>query len=181
MQLDEHEVALTSLLAKARRLRRNESLLAAGEVCRYKIFIHSGLLKAYTLSPEGNETIFHFLPEQTWTSLDVESYDKQSPSSFHIAAIEPAELLIWNKRDFEQLLSDLPVLKKHADQLGARKVYLSKQRLMNALAGSPEEKYEQFNRNHPGLLARVPLHMIAAYLGVSVKTITRIRHAQWTN
>jgi CRP/FNR family transcriptional regulator len=177
-QLSETEIASIVSLAKARQLRRGEQLLAAGEVSRFKIFVQSGLLRAYTLSADGHETIFHFLQEEAWTSLDVESYELQSPSSFHIAAIEPAELLVWNKRDFDRLLFELPGLKNYADRMGAQKVYSNKQRLMTALTGSPEEKYERFKRDLPGLHLKLPLHMIAAYLGISVKTLTRIRHAQ---
>ena len=139
-QLSEAEIASICSLAKARRLRRNEPLLEAGEVSRYKIFIQSGLLRVYTLSVDGNETIFYFLKEQTWTSLDVESYDRQSPSSFHIAAIEPAELLVWNKRDFERLMAELQTLRNYAEQVGSRKIYNNQQRLMAALTGSAEEK-----------------------------------------
>jgi len=178
-KLSETEIASICSLAKTQQLRRNEPLLAAGEVSRYKVFVQSGLLKVYTLSADSNETIFYFLQEQTWTSLDITSYKKQSPSSFYIAAIEPTELLVWDKRVFERLLSELPELKNYADQVGGQKVYLNQQRLMTALTGSPEEKYEQFKCDHPQLLLRLPLHMIAAYLGISVKTLTRIRHAQW--
>ena len=177
-QLSETEIAAICSLAKTRRLRRNESLLTAGEVSRYKIFVQSGLLRVYTISEDCHEAIFYFLQEQTWTSLDIDSYDNQSPSLFHIAAIEPAEILVWNKRDFEHLLSELPELKHYADQLGSRKVNIDKQRLKTALIGSQEEKYKQFKHDHPELLLRIPLHMIAAYLGISVKTLTRIRHAQ---
>jgi CRP/FNR family transcriptional regulator len=177
-QLNETEIALISSLGKQRQLKRNETMLAEGEISRYKVFVLSGLLKAYTLSTDGNETIFSFLQEQAWTSLDVESYHKQSPSSFHIAAIEPSALLIWTKRDFDSLLSELPVLKGFADLLGTQKIYTNKQRLMTALAASPEEKYQKFQRDYPELLARIPLHLIAAYLGISVKTLTRVRLKQ---
>jgi len=178
-QLSETEIASICSVAKPRQLRRNEPLLAAGEVSRYKIFVQSGLLRVYTLSADCRETIFYFLQEETWTSLDIESYDKQSPSSFHVAAVESSRIVVWNKADFERLLSELPELKNYADQLGARKIHISKQRLMAALIGSPEEKYEQFKLDHPELQLRIPLHMMAAYLGISVKTLTRIRHAQW--
>jgi CRP/FNR family transcriptional regulator len=50
--------------------------------------------------------------------------------------------------------------------------------LFTALSATPEEKYEEFVRTFPDLLSRLPLHMIAAYLGISLKTLTRIRAAQ---
>jgi len=175
-QLDETAIALIGSLGKERQLKRNELLLTAGEVSRYKVFVLNGLLKTYTLSADGTETIFSFLQEQSWTSFDVESYHKQSPSSFHIAAIEPAKLLTWTKRDFDYLLTELPLLRAYADLLGNQKVFLNKERLMTALIASPEEKYQKFQQNYPELLARIPLHLIAAYLGISVKTLTRARH-----
>lgn len=175
---NDKEIELISSLAKERRLKRNETLLAEGEISRFKIFVLKGLLKAYVLSSDGHEKIFSFLAEECWTSLDVESYHKQIPSSFSTVAIEPIELLTWTKRDFEYLLDNLESLRTFADQLGAEKVYLNKQRLMTAMLGSPEEKYEKFKKDHPELLPRVPLHLIAAYLGISYRTLSRIRQIQ---
>jgi CRP/FNR family transcriptional regulator len=177
-QLDEDAISLIYSLGKERKLKRNEVLLAEGEISRYKVFVLNGLLKTYKLSINGEETIFSFFKEKTWTSLDVESYHMQLPSSFHIAAIEPSKLLIWSKRDFDYLLSELPILKGYADVSGAQKVYLNKQRLITALTSSPEEKYNLFKRDYPELLLRIPLHLVAAYLGISVKTLTRVRHTQ---
>lgn len=177
-QLGEAAISLISSLCKERQLKRNEILLAAGEISRYKVFVLNGLLKTYTLSKGGTETIFSFLKEKAWTSLDVESFHNLSPSSFYVSAIEPAKLLIWTKSDFDHLLTELPLLKYHADLLGTQKVYQNKERLMTALMSSPEEKYQKFQQNHPELLLRIPLQQIAAYLGISVKTLTRTRYSQ---
>ncbi len=50
---------------------------------------------------------------------------------------------------------------------------------LTALSATPEEKYNDFISKFPDLLSRLPLHMIASYLGISLKTLTRIRYAQW--
>jgi hypothetical protein len=46
------------------------------------------------------------------------------------------------------------------------------------LGGTPEERYDKFVQDSPGLLSRLPLKMIASYLGISLKTLNRVRHAQ---
>jgi len=176
--IDEADVKRISDLAIPRTLRRNEFLLREGEVCRHKAFIVSGLLRTFSITPDGNEHILLFSPENTWT-LEVESYDRETPARSAIDAIEPSEVLLWNKNDFNGLL-EIPQLRRFSEQLISRSIHSSRQRIITALGATPEEKYEDFVQNYPGLLLRLPLRMIAAYLGVSLKTLTRIRHAQLT-
>jgi CRP/FNR family transcriptional regulator, anaerobic regulatory protein len=163
--------------AMHRMLQRNELLLQQGQVCRHKIFVVNGLLRNFGIADDGSEHILQFSAEHSWT-LDVESYDRQSPSQFNIAAIERTEVLLWTKTDFDRLLAEMPGFKDLSQQLISRNIYSSRQRLLTALSATPEEKYEDFVRTYPGLLTRLPLHMIASYLGISLKTLTRIRHAQ---
>ena len=37
----------------------------------------------------------------------------------------------------------------------------------------PKERYEQFNRRYPGLINRVKLKYVAAFLGISIYTLSR--------
>jgi CRP-like cAMP-binding protein len=129
------------------------------------------------MTPDGGEHILQFSPENTWT-LDAESYDRQAPSHYNISAVESSELLLWTKDDFNRLLAEVPRLKNFAEQLISRNIYSGRQRLLTTLSATPEEKYEDFVRNSPELLSRLPLRMIAAYLGISLKTLNRVRHAQ---
>ena len=176
-QLSDEETRQILDLATTRKLKRNEALLTAGEVCRHKIFVANGILRNYAVKEDGSEHILQFSPESSWT-LDVESYDSQQPAKYNIAAIEPSEVLLWNKTDFDGLIANLPQFKYHSQQLISRNIYNSRQRILTALSGTPEEKYEDFVKTYPTLLSRLPLRMIAAYLGVSIKTLTRLRHQQ---
>jgi CRP-like cAMP-binding protein len=164
-------------LSTTKTLSRNELLLKEGQICRHKGFILKGLLYTFGSDTGNSEHILQFSAEQNWI-LDAESYDQQLPSRFNIAAVEKTTLLLWGRNDFEALREEIPALTKFAQQLISRNIYSSRQRIMAALSGSPEEKYEDFVRHNPGLLSRLPLRMIASYLGISLKTLTRIRHAQ---
>jgi CRP-like cAMP-binding protein len=175
--LNDAEIEQIVLAAKPVSLQRNETLLQQGQVCRHKIFIVKGLLRMYGIGAEGSEHILHFAPENNW-AVEPESYHQQSPSRFTIAAIERSELLLWTKPAFDRLLQDIPELTVLSEELIMRTNINNRQRLFTTLSSTPEEKYEDFVRTYPDLLARLPLHMIAAYLGISLKTLTRIRHAQ---
>jgi len=173
------EGAIHHISSKAfyKTLRRNELLLQAGDVCRQKVFIAKGLLRTYSIDANGNEHILQFTPEHSWT-LDVESYDEEIPAETNIGATEPTEVLLWTKDDFNRLLSEVPELTKLSQQVISRNIYYSKQRILTTLSGTPEEKYDDFIQRFPNLLSRLPLRMIASYLGISIKTLTRIRHNQ---
>lgn len=175
--LHAHAVAHIAAAASTLTLRRNELLLRPGEVCRHKTFVLTGLLRVYGTGTDGNEHIIQFSPQLTWT-LEAESYDRQQPARFGIAAVERSELLQWTKPVFDRLLADIPELKTFSQQLITRTGHNSRQRLFAALGATPEEKYQEFARTSPELLARLPLHMVAAYLGMSLKTLTRVRRAQ---
>lgn len=175
--MPEETIRRISDLAVPRKLRRNELLFSAGEICRHKVFIVSGLLYTFNISAGGNQHILQFSPENSWT-LDVESYDRQVPSQVSIGAVEPSTILCWQKKDFEMLRAEIPQLKRFAEELIARNTHYSRKRILLSLGATPEEKYEDFVQTFPDYLARLPLRMIAAYLGISIKTLTRIRHAQ---
>ncbi|MFT3822841.1 MAG: Crp/Fnr family transcriptional regulator [Chitinophagaceae bacterium] len=175
--LGDEEIQQIIATATPRALQRNELLLQEGQVCRHKTFVVKGLLRNFGIITDGSEHILQFSTENSWT-LDAESYDRGTPSLFNIAAVEPSEILLWTKADFDRLLADIPGLQNFSQQLISRSGYNNRQRLFSTLSATPEEKYKAFVQANPDLLARLPLHMIASYLGISLKTLTRIRHAQ---
>lgn len=177
VNLSDSEMEQVHASAIQRTLQRNELLLQQGQVCRHKVFVVKGLLRNFAVAADGNEHILQFSAANNWT-LDVESYDRETPAVFNIAAIEKSEVLLWTKPDFNRLLNDIPKLKSFSERLISHNMHLSRQRILAGLSASPEEKYEDFVSSSPDLLLRLPLRMIAAYLGISLKTLTRIRHAQ---
>ncbi|OQP44778.1 cyclic nucleotide-binding protein [Niastella yeongjuensis] len=175
--LNDADIEQIVLAAKPLSLQRGEALLQHGQICRHKTFIVNGLLRIYGFGADGSEHILYFAPENNW-AVEPESYHQQSPSQFTIAAVERSEVLVWTKPDFDRLLQHIPELTVLSEQLINRSHINNRQRLFSTLSATAEEKYEDFVRSFPDLLPRLPLHMIAAYLGISLKTLTRIRHAQ---
>ncbi|MEN0095958.1 MAG: Crp/Fnr family transcriptional regulator [Pedobacter sp.] len=176
-QLTSREIEQISDLAIAKKVKKGELLLQEGDICRHKIFVARGLLRTFGTTPDGVEHILYFSPELNWT-VDVESYNEQTPSHYYIDAVEQSDLLLWSKTDFDQLIAEIPAFNLFREQLIAQNTYSSRHRILTTLSATPEQKYEDFIHHTPQLLARLPLRMIASYLGISLKTLTRIRHAQ---
>ncbi|MFC5412412.1 Crp/Fnr family transcriptional regulator [Larkinella bovis] len=175
--LSDDEIRLIGAAAQERTLRRKQVLLSAGEVCRYKIFVVTGFLRTYRIGPDASEHLMQFSPELSWTT-EGESYANGTPSAYHIDALEDSQVMVWRKNRFDALIDQIPALKDFSERLISRNLYFSRNRLYTAISATPAEKYEDFINTYPGILVRVPLRMVASYLGVSLKTLTRIRQAQ---
>ncbi|WP_229201702.1 Crp/Fnr family transcriptional regulator [Arsenicibacter rosenii] len=175
--LSDNEISVIRQAAVVRTIRKKQLLLQAGEICRYKMFVMSGFLRTYRIGTDGVDHTLHFSPQLNWLT-DGESYTNQTPSLYCIDALEESELLLWSRDRFNALFQHIPALKEFSEQLIARNLYLSRNRLYKTISATPAEKYEDFINTYPGILLRIPLRMVASYLGVSLKTLTRIRHAQ---
>jgi CRP-like cAMP-binding protein len=175
--LCDEELQLIRSKAVEKKLRKKEFLLREGEVCRQKIFVCKGILRTYRTREDGTEYIILLSPENWWAT-DPENRDNKTPSRYNIDAVEDCDVIVWNKKDFEELYAQIPGLNSYTEKLIGRSVDLGRQRLFSALSATPEEKYDEFMETYPGLLARLPLQMVASYIGVSLKTLSRIRLAQ---
>ncbi|PMD92573.1 cyclic nucleotide-binding protein [Siphonobacter sp. BAB-5405] len=177
IDLTEEQIQMITAAAVERTVSRKTILLQAGDICRHKIFITKGFLRTYRIGADGTEHIMQFSPELNWTT-DGESYTHRTPSSYIIEALEDSQLMIWNRDRFDTLLQTIPNLRTYSEQLISRHLHLSRNRLYQTFSATPAEKYEDFLQAYPGILSRVPLRMVASYLGVSLKTLTRIRQDQ---
>ena len=164
-------------LCTLKKLRRRQLLLREGEVCQYKIFVSKGLLKTYQLKNDGTEYIMKFSPENTWTTDSV-SFNQRIPSQYNIEALETTEVVLWTKDNLTELVEVVPEFKVYTDRLISNTLNATHDRLRKTISYTSEEKYQDFITSFPDVFRRVPLHMVASYLGVSRETLSRIRHAQ---
>ena len=168
------ELGLIEQYSTIRHLKKKEHLLQEGEVCRHSGFVVKGCLRTYRVDEEGREHTFKFVIENWW-AYEQESYSTGSPSAFNIQALEDTDLILCSKEDFQHLLEQIPHLRLLMDKLLSNSFNASQQRIYNQIGHSPEERYKLFVEVYPDIFNRVPLHMLASYLGMSRETITRIR------
>lgn len=155
-------------------LKKKEYLLQEGEVCRFSAFVVSGCLRSYRLDDAGQEHTFKFVIKDWWIT-DNESYSNGTPAAFNIQALEDSALVILPKESFLFLLEAIPSLKPLVDKLQSNSYNASQQRIYKQISATPEARYQAFVAAYPDIFNRVPLHMVASYLGISRETLTRIR------
>jgi len=175
----DEELKLLQNVAIEKRLRKRQYLLQEGDVSHYNSFIVKGCLRLYRVGKDGTEYILKFGIENWWMS-DYESFNSGFPSKSNIDALEDCELILIKKDDFDHLFNTIPNLKNLRAKLDNRSFDASQNRILSNISDTAEEKYSNFMKSYPDIYNRVPLHMIASFLGLSRETLTRIRQ-KYTN
>lgn len=157
-----------------KKLRKRQYLLQAGNVFRFHAFVCRGFLRYYYVDERGQEHIMQFAPENYWTG-DGESMNTGLPSKYDIDAIEESEILLLKKEDFEMIRKTIPPFNDFVNQSLKNNALVLQQRIHANISLSAEEKYNNFILKYPSISNRVPLHMIASYLGLSAETLSRVR------
>jgi len=157
-----------------KRLRAGEFLQRGGDIATHAAFVSSGCLRNYVIDGKGKEHIVQFAPE-TWWLADSTSLNTGAPSQYFIDAIEDSELLLIDGPSHQGLVDKVAAYAA-AFRAGLQRHSAAKdQRIVSALSATAEERYLQFLDTYPSIVRRVPQTMLAAYLGITPETLSRIR------
>jgi CRP-like cAMP-binding protein len=172
--LTSEELTQVEKVTTPKKLRKRQYLLQEGDISYYNSFIVKGCLRLYRVGKDGSEHILRFAVENWWIS-DYESYHSGLPSKYNIDALEDCELLMIEKDKFDNLAKTIPNFQKLREILDARNFEVNQKRILSNISESAEEKYDNFVRSCPQIYNRVPLYMVASFLGVSRETLSRVR------
>lgn len=170
------ETQLTELegLLTPRRLARHEVLARQGEVTRYGAFVVRGCLRSFVTDERQKEHILQFAPESWWIS-DQHSLVHQKPALFSIDALEESEVLLFGAEFYAHFQTLGPEFQAFFYKLLQRSLVAMQRRLIGVLSAPAEARYQEFLQLYPSLARRLPQRHIAAYLGITPESLSRIR------
>jgi CRP-like cAMP-binding protein len=156
------------------KVQKGTILLYKGELCNHGYKVISGCLRSYAVDGTGKEHIIQFAPEE-WLIADLDSLINRKPSAIFIDALEDTEIIRLATSDFEDLIvDDLQELQQMNLKL-LRNIVSANRRLISLLSYSAEERYLQFIQTYPTLTQRLPLKLIASYLGITPEYLSEVR------
>ena len=170
----DEEIATIKSLAIPRRFKKKQYVLRQGSVCRFHTFVCSGCLRSYRIDDNGNEHIFSLSPANHWVS-DRVSLVTGTPSNEFIDALEDSDIIQLSVDSFKTLLHEIPNFDALNTKIITDDCSTSRDRVYMMLSHQAEERYRQFIRHFPELHQRLPVYMIASYLGITRETLARIR------
>ncbi|HEY5745284.1 MAG TPA: Crp/Fnr family transcriptional regulator [Chryseolinea sp.] len=175
--LSEQDIQFFKSVLRHRKLRKRQYLLQAGDVSLYENFVLKGCLRAYTVDNDGTEHIVMFAVEGWWVS-DLYSFLAGTPATQNIDALEDTEVFSIEKNDLEKLYQQVPEFNRMFRILLQNAFVAQQQRIIGSISQTAEEQYTSFSTKYSTLEQRIPQNQVAAYLGVTPETLSRIRKQQ---
>ncbi|MEG1563669.1 MAG: Crp/Fnr family transcriptional regulator [Bacteroides sp.] len=129
----------------------------------HSVFHHNGLDTTTWFSQEGDITFG--MDSLYYQHPSIESIETLSDCKIYVIPIDKLNALYekyidianWGRILHQDVNKELSLL------------------FVERLQLSPKERYERFNQCYPGLVNRVKLKYVAAFLGISIYTLSRIR------
>ncbi|AYL98519.1 Crp/Fnr family transcriptional regulator [Mucilaginibacter celer] len=172
--LTSQELKLLANASVQKRIRKNQYLLEEGEVSDFIGFVVKGSFRLFRVSAGGEEHVMKFAIENWWIS-DFTSFMSGQPSLCYIEALEDSELIRFTKEKWNLVLEAAPNFKQIIDNLTARNFEAHQNRIYSNISETAEIRYENFVSQYPTLYNRIPLYMIASFLGLTRETLSRVR------
>lgn len=161
-------------LGTSRQVGARQPLLRAGEIAQRLYLIEQGCARLYVIDDEGRETSTQFFFEGDVVS-SLESLLTGRPSVQHLATMEACHLRVVEAAEVMMRAKTETALQSELQALTQRRLIHYVNLYTSAIADSPTQRYLSLKATHQQQLERIPLHILAAYLGVSAVHLSRIR------
>jgi len=173
---DDAEQAWSALLAQT-HYKRDEPYIVAGAVPTRFAFVVEGLFSQHYVDSEGDVVIKYFFPEGR-IAASVSATLLAQPSLFGITAIEDSTVLEYDFAAFKTLVARFPDVAAFYIRYIERHWIIEKEPGEIAFRHDDAmQRYRDFIRREPGLHKRLKQHHIAAWLGITPESLSRIKKA----
>lgn len=152
---------------------KDDYLLKEGKISGY-FFLSKGFLRVFTFDTDGNEVTTYFY-SQDRVVFDAASFFLRQPSTENIQAMTECKGYLTNFEKLNQLFHSVAEFREFGRQMIVKEFVAYKQRTLAMINQSAEERYLQLLESNKDVFQYAHLNHIASYLGVSERTLNRIR------
>jgi len=161
---------------KKMSFKKGQAIITEGDTVDCEYFVISGCLKTFYINDDLKMFILQFAMP-TWWASDYNALYNNSKATVNVDCVTDAEILCITNGDREKLCSEISNV-EHFFRWRTNKGYVAAQkRLLSFMNNNVKYRYEELLKQYPELYNLVPKNLIAAYLGVSRETLSRLHHS----
>lgn len=174
LPFNDEEAALMETRAVRRKVKRRQTILQEGMICKHYFFVVKGCFRMYSMDDRGIEHNIQFAAENDWIT-DIGSFYSGKPSKLYIEALEHSVILQIEKLDLYFLYISIPKLIRIFKVIIEEKYVELQIRVLQNISSTAQERYLSFVEQYSNLANRLPNTQIASYLGITPEFLSKIR------
>lgn len=155
--------------------KKGQAIISEGDLVDGEYFVIEGCLKSFYINDDIKMFILQFAMP-TWWASDYHALYSGAKATINVDCITDAQVLRISNADREKLCGEIHAV-EHFFRWRTNKGYVASQkRLLSFMNNDAKYRYEELLKMYPELYNLVPKQLIAAYLGVTRETLSRLHH-----
>jgi CRP-like cAMP-binding protein len=153
--------------------KKGQTIISEGDQVAGEYFVLNGCLKTFYINEDQKMFILQFAMP-TWWASDYGAIYGGGKATVNLDCITDTDVLYLTSEDRERLCKESYQL-EYFFRWRSNKGYVAQQkRLLSFMNNDTKRRYEELMNMYPQLYNMVPKQLIAAYLGVSRETLSRL-------
>lgn len=162
-----------SEMIKRESYPKSQLILRPGQISNRVWFIEKGSALGFVYKEEKKIPLWFW--DENDIVLSLHSFFSQVSSETYIELLEPSVLLSISYEEVLELIKTYPETNGYIRKIMDEHQHTSENRVLRFASLTPQEHYLYLIKNKPAIFRKVSVENIAAYLGISRKTLNRIR------
>ena len=177
VELNEDEIQTIISCFKLTKIKKRQFIIQPDFVAKYRSYVVEGAFRAYVVADEGEEHTIQFAIEDWWIS-DYSSFVFQRPASMFVVALEDSIVMQIDYESEQKLKASHHKFETFFRIMAERTVAGFQKRLISNLTKTAEERFTEFEENHPLIANRVPQYALASFLGMTTQYLSKLRNTR---
>lgn len=157
-----------------KNLVKGELILSDDSLKKEHIFVVSGCLRSFYKTENAKEHTLQFAVKNWWISDYMTLYTNQK-SVVSIESLTHSKVLIISNDKLEEFYKEFPDFEVFQRKNFEKRIAALQRRILNLLALTASEKYNEFVNNYEVFEKVIPNYQIASFLGITPQSLSRIR------
>ena len=171
--LEEHIITFLMTHMVIKNVPKNGILLKKNKISKELFWVKKGTLRGYIETETNSITTWFAIEDDVATS--VSSFIAQKPSKECIETLEDSQLYCISYSNLQKLYK-ISLEMNFIGRILTEQYYINlEERAFLLQHATAEERYNAFVERYPQLLLKIPLGLIASYIGITQSSLSRIR------